>query len=148
LAGINQINQIMAWILVIIIIVVIIAAVSKRNKKTPEKYIRYPDSIIKSDNETKVRIANGEHDDMYFAYKDHHKWKSLEQIGQYIKQKRGESWHYWQDNRLDYKVLKELSSELENHRVEELKKIIESDQILQLGYKKLLEYFRMITYNP
>lgn len=127
---------------------VFIAAVSKSNKKTPEKYIRYPDSIIKSDNERKVRIANGEHDNMYFAYKDYHKWKSLEQIEQYIKEKRKESWHYWQDNRLEYKVLMELSRELENHRAEELKKIIESDQVLQLSYNKLLEYFRIITYNP
>jgi len=138
----------MVWIIIFIVVVVIVVANVKSDKKPPDKYIRYPDSIIKSDNERKVRIANGEHDDMYLAYKDHHKWKSLEKIEQYIKEKREESWHYWQDNRLEYKVLMELSREIETHRAEELQKTITSDQVYQLSYTELLEYFRMITYNP
>lgn len=138
----------MAWVVVIIIIVVFVAAISKPTKKPPEKYIRHPDSITKSDNDKKVRIANGEHDEMYYAWKDHHKWKSLEQIEQYIKEKREESWRYWEYNRLEYKVLMELYRELEAIKNLEIKNLIESEQVYQLDYSKLLEYFRIITYNP
>ena len=111
----------MAWIIIGIIVVIFIAAVSKSTKKTPEKYIRYPDKIIKSDNDRKQRIANGEHDDMYLAYKSYHQSKSLDQIQQYIKEKREESCYYWEDNRLEYKVLMELSRKLESIQNLEIK---------------------------
>jgi len=138
----------MIWFGLFLAIVLIIALSSKSTKKPPEKYIQYPDSIVKSDNEKKERITRGEHDEMYLAYKNHHQGKSLQQIEKYIKDKREESWYYWENSRLEYKVLMDLSRELESIRNAELKELIESDQIFQYSYAKLLEYYRMIIYNP
>ena len=131
-----------------LLVIIIIAINRKPNKKPPEKYFKYSDDIIRSDNKRKARIERGEHDEMYYAWKDYHKGKSLEQIEQYVKEKREEIWSYWQDNRLEYKVLMELSRELELIRNKEIKQLIESDGVFQLTYSKLIEYYRMITYNP
>jgi len=138
----------MAWIVVIIIIVVFVAVKSKPTKKPLEKYISYPENIVKSDNERRERIARGEHDDMYLAYKDHHRGKSLAQIEQYIKAKREEGGDYWSNSRLEYKVLMDLARPLEISRNAEIKQLVESEQIYQYSYTKLLEYYRIITYNP
>ena len=138
----------MAWIVVIIIIVVFVAIKSKPTKKPPVKYISYPENIVESDNERRERIARGEHDEMYLAYQDHHQGKSLAQIEQYIKAKREEGGDYWSNSRLEYKVLMDLARPLEISRNAEIKQLIESDQIYQYSYSKLLEYYRMITYNP
>jgi len=138
----------MTWIVVIIIIVVLVAIKSKPTKKPPAKYISYPENIVISNNERRERIARGEHDEMYLAYQDHHRGKSLAQIEQYIKEKREEGGDYWNNSRLEYKVLMDLSRPLEISRNAEIKQLVESDQIYQYSYSKLLEYYRMITYNP
>jgi hypothetical protein len=133
---------------IFLVVILIIILVNRPKKRPPEKYFQYPADIIKSDNERKTRIERGEHDEMYYAWKDHHRGKSLEQIQQFIKAKRDESWYYWENNRLEYKVLMELSRELEKSKADELRKIIESDQVFQLSYSELLSNFRMISYNP
>jgi len=119
-------------LLILIFIVVLNATKSTKGKRQSSLNTHKTNYTLDDIKQSRARYDSQEEKDdrfklLYSDYYQKHSRMGLEEISEYIEQKREEDDYYWGRNRIEYKVLMDISRKLHHERLESFRKRIESE---------------------
>jgi len=146
-------------ILIVCILIIILIVVANRNKEPKRKHSTFDygdllqpqrsrenSKVIRLLKETR-QLREEWSNKLFEDLTNQHKNKTLKQIEDYIKERQQNNDPYWSRNGMEYKILMTRSRELFAKEVEEITKLLSSDQIELMDYDELLRYYWMVSNN-
>jgi len=133
-------------IIIIVLILVMSSSGNKRNRidtKT-EKLLKE----LNADRKNEKANKDARYKQIYKDECSRHKFKTLDEIDAFVKQKRDDDYNYWGRNTIEYKVLMEMQRKLLNEEFEKIKADIIDCKYENFTISECIEYLSKIRmYN-